>query len=67
MLWLAAAAFGDEGLKAKQQLQGSLQQSWKLGIETGTAPNFAACYESWVRIPMIARSHSDMMARSVPR
>jgi hypothetical protein len=21
----------------------------------------------WLRIPMIARSHSDMMARSVPR
>lgn len=49
MLWLAAAAFGDEGFKAKQQLQGSLQQSWKLGIERDTAPNFAACYESWVR------------------
>lgn len=49
MLWLAAAAFGDEGLKAKQQLQGSLRQSWKLGIEKDTAPNFAACYESWVR------------------
>nr|WP_244435241.1 RNA-directed DNA polymerase [Methylobacterium sp. B34] len=47
MLWLAAAAFGDEGSKTRDQLRGSLAQSWRLGIETTKSPSFAACYESW--------------------
>jgi hypothetical protein len=47
MLWLAAAAFGDEGSKTRDQLRGSLDQSWKLGIETGKSFSFAACYENW--------------------
>ena len=49
MLWLAAGAFGDEGLKARDQLRGSLAQAWQLGIETGATVSFAACYEDWVR------------------
>jgi hypothetical protein len=49
MLWLAAAAFGDEGSKTRDQLRGSLEQSWKLGIETGKSLSFAACYESWAQ------------------
>lgn len=49
MLWLAAGAFGDEGLKARDQLRGSLAQAWQLGIEAGAPGNFAACYEDWVK------------------
>jgi hypothetical protein len=47
MLWLAAGAFGDEGIKTKDQLRGSLAQVWQLGIEAGR-PGFAAYYEDWV-------------------
>lgn len=47
MLWLAAAAFGDEGSKTKNQLRGSLGQAWRLGIETGKQIDFASCYEDW--------------------
>jgi hypothetical protein len=49
MLWLAAGAFGDEGLKTRDQLRGSLAQAWQLGIETGSAGSFAACYEDWAK------------------
>jgi hypothetical protein len=49
MMWLAAGAFGDEGLKTRDQLRGSLAQAWQLGIETGTNGSFAACYEDWVK------------------
>ena len=49
MLWLAAGAFGDEGLKTRDQLRGSLAQAWQLGIETGAPGSFAACYEDWVK------------------
>lgn len=49
MLWLAAAEFGDEGSKTRDQLRGSLSQSWELGIETGQSLSFASCYESWAR------------------
>jgi hypothetical protein len=48
MLWLAAGAFGDEGTKARQQLQGSLGRAWSLGFETGATVTFASCYEDWV-------------------
>ncbi|WP_421760659.1 RNA-directed DNA polymerase [Devosia sp.] len=49
MLWLAAGAFGDEGLKTRDQLRGSLAQVWQLGIEAGAPGSFAACYEDWVK------------------
>ena len=45
MLWLAAGAFNDDGMKAREQLRASLAQSWSLGFES----NFAACYESWAK------------------
>jgi hypothetical protein len=35
MVWLAAAAFGDEGVGFKRQIAASLEQSWRLGIERG--------------------------------
>jgi len=49
MLWLAAGAFGDEGIKTRDQLRGSLAQAWRLGFETGASDSFAACYEDWVK------------------
>lgn len=49
MLWLAAGAFGDEGIKTRDQLRGSLAQAWRLGIETDASDSFAACYEDWVK------------------
>ncbi|GMM59917.1 RNA-directed DNA polymerase [Novosphingobium pituita] len=45
MLWLAAAAFNDDGKKARDQLRPSLPQSWSLGFES----SFAAYYESWAK------------------
>lgn len=49
MLWLAASAFGDEGQKSRNQLRGTLGQSWRLGIESITQGDFASAYESWVK------------------
>lgn len=49
MLWVAAASFGDEGAKARDQLRGSLRQAWQLGIEASIMGSFAACYEDWVK------------------
>lgn len=49
MLWIAAGAFGDEGVKTRDQLRGSLGQVWQLGIEAHTSGSFAACYEDWVK------------------
>lgn len=49
MLWLAAAAFGDEGSKSRDQLRGSLAQSWGLGIEQIKTISFASCYENWAQ------------------
>lgn len=48
LLWLAAGNFGDEGLKARAQLRGSLGQSWRLGFEANNGATFASCYEGWV-------------------
>lgn len=49
MLWLAAAAFGDEGERSRRQLRGSLSQAWRLGTEAYTQGEFAALYDDWVR------------------
>jgi hypothetical protein len=49
MVWLAAGAFDDEGVKARDQLRPSLAQSWNLGFETENSLSFAACYESWAK------------------
>ena len=49
LLWLAAGSFGDEGLKARDQLRGSLAQAWRLGFEPNNGITFAACYEDWVK------------------
>lgn len=49
MFWLAAGNFGDEGKHARQQLRGSLAQSWRLGFEPEEGPTFSACYQEWVK------------------
>jgi hypothetical protein len=49
MLWLAASAFGDEGIKSRNQLRGSLEKAWQLGIEAVGAGSFAHCYEEWAK------------------
>ena len=49
MLWVAAGVFGDEGMKTRDQLRGSLKQAWQLGIEAGAPDSFATCYEDWAR------------------
>lgn len=49
MIWMAAGAFGDEGRKTRDQLQGSVGQAWRLGIETHDSGSFAACYDDWVK------------------
>jgi hypothetical protein len=47
MLWLAAAEFGDEGEKFRQQVRESLAQAWRLGIERSQMPTFASVYTKW--------------------
>lgn len=47
MLWLAAAAFGDEGEKFRLQVRHSLPQSWRLGIERNNRPTFESVYTKW--------------------
>ncbi len=47
-LWFAAGEFGDDGLKARSQLRGTLAQEWRLGFEKVVEKTFAACYEDWV-------------------
>ena len=47
-LWLAAGDFGDDGLKARSQLRGTLTQEWRLGFEEVVGKTFASCDESWV-------------------
>ena len=49
MLWLSAGDFGDEGTHAKNQLQATLEGSWRLGFETNNVDTFARCYQSWVQ------------------
>lgn len=49
MFWLAAASFGDEGAKTKDQLRKSLSQAWRLGFEPNKGITFASCYEDWAR------------------
>lgn len=47
-LWFAAGDFGDDGLKARSQLRGTLVQEWRLGFEDVIEKTFASCYEEWV-------------------
>lgn len=49
MVWLAAGAFNDEGLKARDQLRASISQSWKLGFEKEQSLSFATLYEGWAK------------------
>jgi hypothetical protein len=47
MLWVAGLEFGDEGHKFRKQVEGSLAQAWRLGIERAQAPSFASIYAKW--------------------
>jgi len=47
-LWFAAGDFGDDGLKARSQLRGTLAQEWRLGFEDVVGKTFATCYEDWI-------------------
>ncbi len=47
MLWLAAGEFGDEGMKARDQLGASLSKAWQLGIEQETKLEFGGIYTKW--------------------
>lgn len=47
-LWFAAGNFGDDGVKARSQLRGTLGQEWRLGFEDATEKTFASCYEDWI-------------------
>jgi hypothetical protein len=47
MLWFAAAEFGDEGRKFRQQVRQSLVNSWRLGIERSNASTFAFLFCRW--------------------
>ena len=49
MLWLSAGDFGDEGTHARNQLEATLEGSWRLGFETYNVDTFARCYQSWVQ------------------
>jgi hypothetical protein len=47
MLWFSAAEFGDEGSKFRSQVQQSIAQAWKLGIERANKPTFASVFTDW--------------------
>ncbi|MEM8816505.1 MAG: RNA-directed DNA polymerase [Pseudomonadota bacterium] len=47
MLWLAASAFGDDGLAFQNQERASLKELWRLGIEKRSANSFAQIYVDW--------------------
>jgi len=47
MLWLAAGRFGDDGAHARRQLQNTLAQVWRLGVEHGQGDTFASIYQDW--------------------
>lgn len=47
MLWNAATEFGDEGGKFRKQVEQSLAQTWRLGIERSNKPSFASIFVGW--------------------
>jgi len=47
MLWLAAGSFGDEGMKARNQLRMSSSIAWELGIERNNKNTFSELYMQW--------------------
>ena len=67
MVWLAAGAFDDEGVKARDQLRPSLAQSWNLGFETENSLSFAACYESWAKNAATCERFNCLRKTALPR
>lgn len=47
MLWVAAGSMGDEGEKARKQLNRTLEEAWKLGFEVQSRPTFATVFKDW--------------------
>lgn len=47
MFWVAAGSMGDEGKKARQQLNRTLEEVWKLGFEVQNQPSFAKVFKDW--------------------
>jgi hypothetical protein len=47
MFWVAAGSMGDDGMKARQQLNKTLEDVWKLGFEAQNRPTFATVFKDW--------------------
>lgn len=47
MLWLAAAEFGEEGKYFRKQVNMTLSNAWRLGIERKDKPTFESLYTQW--------------------
>lgn len=48
MFWVACAGFGDEGTHARNQIRATLDESWRIGFESGNLPSFSSCFRDWV-------------------
>jgi hypothetical protein len=49
MFWVAAGSMGDEGEKARKQLNRTLEEAWKLGFEAQSQPTFATVFKDWTK------------------
>lgn len=47
LVWLASGSFGDQGYGFRRQVQATLSNSWRLGIERQNAPDYANIYRTW--------------------
>jgi hypothetical protein len=47
LVWLAAHDFGDEGSGFMRQVNVSLENAWRLGIEKNNKATFAGAYREW--------------------
>lgn len=47
MVWLAAPTFGDQGVAFRRQVERSLRDLWRLGIERNSTAKFAELYIQW--------------------
>jgi hypothetical protein len=51
LVWLCAPTFGDQGLGFRRQIEASLENAWRLGIERQDISSYAKIYREWANDP----------------
>lgn len=51
LVWLSAFSFGDQGDGFRRQIAPSLDQAWRLGIETQNSTSYCMIYQGWCNDP----------------